>query len=317
MDIQYDNKVFQKDVDNGLSKPKKELYSKYFYDVEGSRLFNQITRHPDYYLTNCELQILTSIKAELAGVFSKKAFNLIELGPGEGMKSKILIQEFLAQAQHFSYLPIDISESYLKILSDDLHGQYPKLNILPLHGDYFTELQWQKEHSTLPNLVLFLGSSIGNLSTNMAIDFLTHLKAVLKPGDYLLIGFDLIKSKNKLLSAYADSDGLTRAFNLNLLKRINNELGGNFELNNFQHSAFFNEEINAMESFLISKTSHDVYINSLDKTFMFFRHEPIHMEYSFKYTRKSIHDFAKQAGFTVIKDFTDPENNFIDSLWRV
>lgn len=316
MNTKDELQLFRHEINTGLSLPKKELYSKYFYDEIGSDLFNQITRHPDYYLTNCEIEILQKNKNAIASQFIKIPFNLIELGPGEGLKSKILIQAFLDKHLQFTYLPIDISPSYLKQISHDFQKCFANLAIKPLQGDYFHKIQWLNEHSDKCNLVLFLGSSIGNFPPAMANEFLSRLKSVLKKGDYLLIGFDLVKSENTMLSAYADSDGITRAFNLNLLHRINHELGGAFDITTFGHSAFFNQQNNAMESFLTSKIEQDVPIESLSKTFHFYEHEAIHMEYSYKYTSEMIHQYAAQNGFSVIADLTDEKNYFIDSLWQ-
>jgi L-histidine Nalpha-methyltransferase len=308
---------FLEDTDKGLSKEKKALLSKYFYDAKGSELFNLITQHPSYYLTNCELEILETNKKNIADYLQHTPFNLIELGPGEGIKTKILINQFLQNGLSFQYVPIDISPKYLVDIKDKLVKDFPTLRIEAVSGDFFTGLKWQSAHSGRRNLVLFLGSSIGNFKHQAIMAFLSGLHDSLHAGDYLLLGFDLIKDRNRMLEAYNDPSGLTRNFNFNHLTRINRELGGDFDLNNYEHCPTYNEESHAMESFLVSRRKHRVHIKQLNKSFSFEKDEQMNMEYSHKYSMEAVEQYANENGFTIIANYTDPQNYFVDSLWQV
>jgi dimethylhistidine N-methyltransferase len=308
---------FLHDVLIGLDSPHKHISSKYFYDGKGSSLFNQITRHKDYYLTNCELEILTTYKSELGAIFGTQSFNLIELGPGEGIKSRILIDEFLQHELDFTYFTIDISRKYLNQIVKQFHHDLPKLKLIALNSDYFSGLKWLSLRSKRRNVVLFLGSSIGNFNQEQTNIFLKNIWDDLQDGDFLLIGFDLRKNIDVLLKAYNDSDGITRAFNLNLLRRMNKELGAGFDIDHFQHHATYNVYSGAMESYLISTEEQSIPINELHRSFHFHAFEPIHVEYSYKYLLNQISDFANNNGYKIIKNFFDSKNYFVDSLWQV
>lgn len=315
----YDDELveFKKDIHRGLNKDNKYIYSKYFYDELGSDLFNQITRHPDYYLTQCEINILNHCKYQLSMYLKHHAFNLIELGPGEGIKTNILIQQFLVDDLTFRYTPIDISMKYLKTLIKKFSTQLPDKKLTPIHGDYFRGLEWQSDHSHRKNLVLFLGSSIGNFDFSATNNFLHHLWQTLHDGDFVLLGFDLRKDIDILLRAYSDSDGITREFNLNLLKRINRELQANFDLSKFRHYPTYNVYSGAMESYLVSVEKQTVYMQALDSYFNFEAIEPIHVEYSHKYHLSQIENFAKNNGFEIVHHFFDNKYYFVDTLWQV
>ena len=307
----------KEDVKSGLENPIKYLPTKYLYDEHGSELFNQITRSPDYYLTGVELEILTVNKSDISEQIGDVPFNLIELGPGEGLKTEILIGEFLQKALLFSYIPIDISTQYLKKFLHRLHRQLPTLNATGIHSDYFKGMEWVNKHSDQRNVVLFLGSSIGNFDTLSTIEFLKHLHDTLNHGDFVLLGFDLSKDPYVLMRAYNDKEGITRAFNLNLLQRLNCELGANFNLDKFHHYATYNVYTGAMESYLVSLVAQTVYIDALDQSFEFREVEPIHVEYSFKYRVDQIEAFAQKAGFKIVKHYLDSHHYFLDSLWCV
>lgn len=302
----------------GLTKQHKALLSKYLYDEKGSELFNQITRHPDYYLTNCELEILATHASTLLEMIGQEsAFNLVELGPGEGIKTAMLMNRFIKAGTSFTYLPIDISEKYLQNFRRKLLHDHPTLNITPIQADYVSGLAWLKDHMKGRNVVLFLGSSIGNFDMPSAERFLLTLHDQLNPGDLLLIGFDLKKSISILLKAYDDNQGLTRLFNLNLLTRINHELGAEFDLDTFYHHATYNVYTGAMESYLISLIEQTVPIRALHQTISFGAFEPIHMEYSYKYLLPQINYLAANTGFQILANFQDTKQYFIDCLWEV
>lgn len=312
-----DHHHFMSDVLNGLSSSSKYLYSKYFYDQKGSELFNQITQHPDYYLTHCELEIIEQCKENLSQRLHNIPFNLIELGPGEGIKTRILINQFLKDQHEFTYFTIDISEKYLAHLVKKFNRELASLKLIALNADYFNGLHWLTQQSNKRNVVLFLGSSIGNFNHRETNQFLNGVWKDLQEGDYCFIGFDLKKDINCLLKAYNDSDGLTREFNLNLLTRLNRELGAHFNREYFEHYGTYNVYKGAMESFLISTREDNVLIDALNKEFHFDAYEPIHLEYSYKYSIKQIEEFATANGFKVIEHYFDNKRFFVDSLWQV
>jgi L-histidine Nalpha-methyltransferase len=234
----------------GLKKIPKQISAKYFYDERGSELFNLITRHPDYYLTQAEMEILQTCKNELTSFLQVPTFNLIELGPGEGIKTKVLIEQFKSEKIPFHYVPIDISKKYLNAIAEKFEPIIS--SILPIQTDYFHGLSWVRSHSHRRNFVLFLGSSIGNFSIIETKQFLANLYDHLNVGDLVLLGFDLRKDIDILMRAYNDSDGITRAFNFNLLTRLNRELQANFDLAQFKHYPAYNFYTQAMESFLVN-----------------------------------------------------------------
>lgn len=308
---------FKQGVLVGLSQTKKTLPSKFFYDGRGSDLFDKITRHPDYYLTNCEIEILNSNKHSLADHFNSRPFNLIELGPGETIKPQILIDCFLHENLNFTYMPIDISKDYLQKIVKHFNENQPHLNLTALNADFYAGLRWLTISSERRNVLLFLGSSIGNYNTQSTHEFLTYINKMLHPGDFFLIGFDLRKDIEMLLRAYNDSDGITAEFNLNLLHRINKELGGNFKLDKFQHYGTYNVYSGAMESYLISLENQIVEIKKLGKSFYFQESEPVHVEYSYKYLISQIELLAENTNFEIVQHYSDSNNYFVDSLWRV
>ncbi|ARG96940.1 L-histidine N(alpha)-methyltransferase [Legionella micdadei] len=316
-DFFYDEtQEFSHDVLIGFSKAHKEINSKYFYDEYGSELFNQITRHPDYYLTNCELEILDTYKNDLASSLKNEKFNLIELGPGEGIKTRLLIDYFLADNLSFSYYTIDISKKYLNQIIEQFNNQLPHLETVALNADYLNGIKWLGSTSKNRNFVLFLGSSIGNFDINSTKEFLGMMRNFLHPGDYVLIGFDLLKNIDVLMRAYNDRDGITREFNLNLLRRMNYELGANFNTESFYHYGTYNVYLKRMESYLVSNKAQIVYIEALKKSFKFKEFEAIHVESSHKYTFSKVAKLARATGFEIVRNFTDSNQYFLDSLWR-
>ncbi|VVC74936.1 Histidine-specific methyltransferase EgtD [Aquicella siphonis] len=308
---------FAEELLDGFTRPRKMIKSKYFYDEQGSELFNQITRHPDYYLTRCEIEILSTYKKQMAELFDSSPFNLVELGPGEGIKAEILTDEFLKAKLNFTYIPVDISMPYLKSIVRESNLRTRGLELMPIHADFFRGLEWLRSHSSRRSLVLFLGSSIGNFDPAETLEFLRHLSASLKRDDYVLLGFDLRKDIDILMRAYNDSDGITRDFNLNLLRRINHELGADFDLGKFRHYATYNVYSGAMESYLVSLEEQTVSIEATGHSFVFDAIEPIHVEYSHKYLLSQVNELAQQSGFEVVRNFMDSRKFFVDALWRM
>jgi len=310
--------TFADDVLNGLSAMPKFLSSKYFYDDEGSRLFQEIMKLPEYYLTRAEFEIFSEQTREIFSAFNAgdSAFDLIELGAGDGTKTAVLIDYFLKQLANFTYMPVDISAEAQNALAENFRAKFPDLSIQIQTGDYFQILGNLQSNNGRRKIILFLGSNIGNFRQEQAVSFFKSLRAVMNENDLLFIGFDLQKDPRVILKAYDDAQGITAAFNLNLLKRINRELGGNFDLENFSHYAIYRPTECAARSFLISRKEQTVRIEALNKSFDFEAWEPIFMEISQKYNLKMIEDLATQSGFSVKQNFFDSRNYYTDSLYK-
>jgi L-histidine Nalpha-methyltransferase len=308
---------FARDVLIGLSGSPKRIPSKYFYDAEGSRLFQQITDLPEYYPTQCEFEIFRNHKEDIVEILRSESFNLVELGPGDARKTRVLLQHFLDQKLDFHYVPIDISEPALQNLVRSMELEFPALRVHGLVSEYFNALNWLKNLDHRKNVVLFLGSSIGNFNRDSSRVFLHSLWNSLNPNDYALIGFDLKKDIELLLRAYNDSKGVTREFNLNLLRRVNRELGGSFDMERFRHYASYNVFSGAMESYLVSLEKQTVMIQEIGQSFSFDPWEPIHTEYSYKYLESDIAKLAEDTTFSPVTQFYDSRHFFTDVLWRV
>lgn len=310
--------AFALDVLVGLSSPKKSLSSKYFYDTWGSELFNKITELPEYYPTACELEIIQHNSATIARyVDYDQPFNLVELGAGFSPKTTSLLNYFLDQKLDFQYVPIDISEGAMHSLIESLRSKFPRLEANGLVTDYFNGLKWLNNRSKRKNLVLFLGSSIGNFTHAENCILLRNLWNCLNHDDVLLIGFDLKKDIEMLLRAYNDSEGVTREFNLNLLRRINRELGGTFDITKWRHFGTYDVFSGGMESYLVSLEKQSVFIEKIGRWFDFEAWEPIHTEYSYKYLVSEIEHLAGETGFEVYEHLFDSRRYFADSVWRV
>jgi L-histidine N-alpha-methyltransferase len=310
--------TFAEDVQTGLTSEPKSLSSKYFYDDEGSRLFQKIMELPEYYLTRSEFEIFETQAKEIFEAFAENsaAFDLIELGAGDGTKTAVLIDYFLRANADFSYAPIDISQEAVDLLTAKFHAEFPTLEIHPKTGDYFQILETLKTESARPKILLFLGSNIGNFSPPQSIEFFRHLHDVMNEKDLLFVGFDLQKDPRVILRAYDDAAGVTAEFNLNLLRRINRELGANFDLEKFSHYAIYRPTECAARSFLISREAQTVFIEALDQSFEFKAWEPVFMEISQKYNLEMIEELASTSGFSIKQNFFDRQNFFVDSLWR-
>jgi len=316
-DVDKLKEQFAIDVLKGFSTKQKYLSSKYFYDDEGSRLFSEIMNSEDYYLTGCEIDVFQRSKASLAKMLKGSKFDLVELGAGDGRKTKILIEEFRKHNLEFDYIPIDISEGALKTLEALMKDEFEGFDPKGIVGDYADALSWLSAQDSNPKVVLFLGSTIGNFDRSGALVFLRVLWRQLNAGDKILIGFDLKKDLTVLNRAYNDSRGVTKQFNLNILTRMNNELGANFDLNKFMHFGSYNPLIGAMESYLISTEKQSIYIEELEKTFTFKAFEPILLEYSNKYLIEDVEFYAKETGFTVLENFFDSKKYYLNSFWEV
>lgn len=309
---------FAADVVKGLSATPKFLSSKYFYDDEGSRLFQAIMALPEYYLTRAEAEIFATQHAAIVEAFdvAGQGFDLIELGAGDGTKTALLIEYALQRGVNFSYTPIDISQEAIDTLTAKFRRDFPQLVLTPQTGDYFHILESLRTTTTRPKIVLFLGSNIGNFTDEQARAFFRRLHDVLQTGDMLLTGFDLQKDPHVILRAYDDAQGVTAAFNLNLLRRINRELGGDFDLAHFSHYALYRPIECAARSFLISRRAQTVTLKAINRSFDFRAWEPIFVEISQKYNLEMIAELAAQSGFTLAQNFFDSQDYFVDALWH-
>jgi len=317
IEVQKSQQEFAIDVLIGLSQNLKWLPTKYIYDSYGSGLFSDIMELPEYYLTRKETEILESSKGELSKIIENEEFNLVELGAGDGKKTKILLREFTQNSLEFHYVPIDISKSTITGLLDNLKKEFPELKTEGLVSEYLGGLHWLSNLNQRRNIVLFLGSNIGNFNPSAGRIFLSSLWNALNDGDYVFIGFDLRKEISIMSDAYNDSKGITADFNFNLIRRINRELGANFNINEFLFYSSYDVLEGAIQSYLVSKKKQEVFIGELNRLFSFNAWEPIHTESSYKFLMEDIEKIAEKNRFEIVENFFDSERYFVDSLWRV
>ncbi len=309
---------FAEEVVKGLSMEQKRLPSWLIYDDKGSILFQEINDLEGYHPTYCETDIFQKHKEAIGEIISNQPLNLIELGAGDGRKTTILLEHFIRRKLEIDYIPIDVSEGAIKNLSKSLENRFGN-DSLRFHGlvaDYFQGIDWLSANSSKRNLVLFLGSSVGNFDINSAVHFLKHLRESLNENDLVLIGFDLMKDPKLLHAAYNDPKGVFQNFNLHLLDRINEELGGNFNTKKFIQSGTYNAKTRAVESYVYSVEEQTVSLNSVEKEFHFDLWEGIQTEHSYKYTKPIIEKLAKDSGFQIVNHFFDDNKYFVDSLWK-
>lgn len=311
--------TFETDCLEGLSSTPKHLSSKYFYDEMGSRIFQQIMDMPEYYLTDCELEIFKSHKQGILSAFSRNhnQFELIELGAGDGLKTKILLSHFNEKQLKFSYVPVDISSDSIHELTQNLNTEIPGLKVKGEIGDYFHCIKNIQLNGYGKKVLLFLGSNIGNLNEQQSLSFLIQLRKFMNPSDLIFIGFDLKKDPDLVLKAYSDPHGHTAAFNLNLLRRMNHELGANFKLSNFKHHETYDPLTGTAKSYLISLKKQMVHFSNSEVQVSFDQWEPISTEISQKYDAKMIEALAHQSGFEIVENFYDQRNYFTNSLWKL
>lgn len=311
---------FYKDVKEGLSKGLKNLPSKYFYDKVGDALFQKLMHSKAYYLSRCELSILKEHADDIAQIVADRSheLDLVELGAGDASKSIYLLRAFQQTKIDFIYYPIDISKNVITHLNKKFTEFVPSMRVHGLNGDYVHMLKKQRTISQKPMIILFLGSNIGNMTITQANDFCKQVSGFMRAGDFFLIGVDLKKDPDTILRAYNDPEGITRAFNLNLLTRINNELEGNFNTDKFSHFPLYDPVSGECKSYLISTEDQKVHIGSGSEKFTvnFAAHEPIHMEISKKFDLSEIDQLAEQAGFKITKHFFDDKKCFVNSLWQ-
>jgi L-histidine N-alpha-methyltransferase len=307
---------FAADVRAGLSKPRKELHSKYFYDDLGSALFEAITHLPEYGLTRADERLLQAHAVDIARLIPAPCI-VIELGSGTGKKTRSILTALQPPASgRLRFFPIDVSANALAGCAHDLADA---AEVHPLQQSYLDGMASAIAERTPGEslLVLFLGSTIGNFERPCAAEFLRNLSHCLRPGDALLVGADLVKDRERMLAAYDDPTGLTAAFNLNILGRINRELAADFDLRNFEHQATWNESERRIEMHLRSRKDQTVSIAETDQTVSFQSGETIWTESSHKFDPSEMAELANLAGFRMAAQWVDQEWPFVESLWMV
>jgi dimethylhistidine N-methyltransferase len=301
------------DVRKGLAASPKRFLPKYFYDQLGSQLFEAICLLPEYYLTRAENEILERYSDEIvASIEGPKT--LLEMGSGSASKTRLVIEALLREQNELLFIPLDISATALESSSRILLQSYPRLRIEAYAADYFAGLAELAKTNRGRTLALFLGSNISNFDQDDAIRFLRAMRSVLRKGDALLLGADLKKDRKVLEAAYDDALGVTSAFNLNVLARINRELGGNFDLRAFKHYAFYNEQAGRIEIYIQSLMNQRVSIEKLNLKVEFSAGELIHTENSYKYDEGGIERLAATTGFKRTRSWLDSMERFSSNL---
>src|SRR5690606_23966039 len=305
-DFTPDVESFRDDVLRGLALPQKEIPAKYFYDARGSELFEEICGLEEYYPTRTETALLRKVASEIADRVGPNAV-LIEYGAGASQKVRILLDRLEATA---AFIPIDISGEHLLQAAKGLAADYPRLQIVPVAADYTErfELPVPSGLGSAKKVVFFPGSTIGNFSEPEAKDFLKKSAALLAGGGEMIVGVDLKKDERILLDAYNDAKGVTARFNLNLLTRINTEIGADFDLAAFEHHAPWNPEAGRIEMHLVSRVRQSVTVAG--RQFEFAEGESIHTENSYKFTVGEFQDLARSAGFDPVTVWTDDRDLF-------
>jgi len=309
---------FEEEVYTGLTDYPKHLSSKYFYDEKGDKLFQDIMNMPEYYLTNAEFDIFSNYTDEIIQLFAagSKSFNLVELGAGDGKKTKILLQNLIDNKTEFTYQPIDISENVLGQLSNSLEEEIPEVSVEPQQGTYFEALTSIASQTDTKKVILFLGSNIGNLLHPQAIEFLTQVQELMSDDDLFFVGFDQKKNPQTILDAYNDQTGITAAFNKNILTRINRELGGNFDLDKFLHWEVYNPETGTAKSYLVTSEQQSVTIEKLGLRIDFAQWETIHTEISQKYDDRTVEWLAEKSGLKIERHFSDSNKLYKNYVFK-
>jgi dimethylhistidine N-methyltransferase len=302
-DLQPPATDMRREVLDGLMGMPRRISPKFFYDRRGSELFEAITRTPEYYPTRTELALLERHGGEMAALLGRACL-LVELGSGSSRKIRLLLDAL----QPAAYMPVDISRDFLLDAAHELAADYPQIEVHATCADYSQGLELPWCPAALPRAAFFPGSSIGNFEPQQARCLLAHVARALGPGGHLLIGVDLQKDPAIINRAYNDAGGLTAEFNLNLLARINRELGADFNLDGFSHHAFYNSAAGRVEMHLVSLKRQQVHIDG--EHIDFYRGDGIHTENSYKYTLEDFHRLAAEAGFAPVKVWTDEDNLF-------
>lgn len=311
---------FERDVRAGLSAQPKKLFPKYFYDALGSQLFEAICQLPEYYLARAEDEIFANHAndiVEAIKVERKSAVTLLEMGSGSATKTRRIIEALLREQSGLLYMPVDISAPALEQSARVLLQSFEALRVEAYAGDYFDALQkiGEDDKERGRTLALFLGSNIGNFDADGARTFLRGLRGVLRAGDMVLLGADLKKNRRVLEAAYDDALGVTAAFNLNLLVRINREFDADFDPRRFRHHAVYNETIGRIEVYAESLREQTIFLRKLKLEVSFAAHERIHTENSYKYDLEDLSQLARETGFTRARTWLDSREQFSSNLF--
>jgi dimethylhistidine N-methyltransferase len=307
-----------KEVIEGLTSEPKKISSKFFYDERGSEIFRDIMRMPEYYLTDSEAEVFKLHKQHLAKSFCDTCdhIDLVELGAGDGTKTRIILSHMYNNNYNFRYVPVDISEASNKKLVRRLNDEFPGMIIEEMTGDYFEMIGDLSARYSSRKILMLLGSNLGNYDVDESIDFLCKLSSLMTHNDKLFLGLDLKKEPTLIKQAYNDKAGHTRKFNLNLLERFNRELGTNFDVSRFEHAPSFDPQSGTAKSHLVSKVKQSVYFPDIDKVIQFDEGEAIHTEISQKYDIQLIELIAKHSGFQVEANYFDSKKYFVNTLWK-
>jgi dimethylhistidine N-methyltransferase len=304
-------------VREGLTAGQKRLPPWLFYDEAGSRLFEQITELPEYYPTRTERGILAAHAAEIIALAADgRRLRIAELGAGSADKTRLLLAAAIKRQGTVLYEPVDVSATALEAARERIEREIPGVTVAPRVEDYTHGLELAPEKADERRLVLYIGSSIGNFDPEEAADLLDGVRAGLKPGDGMLLGVDLVKDAATLVAAYDDGAGVTAAFNLNLLARLNRELGADFRLEAFAHRAVWNKAESRIEIYLVSREKQRVRLDGLDLNVEFAAGETIHTENSYKYAPGAAEAMLARAGFAAVKSWTDERGWFAVCLGR-
>ena len=301
--------TFAEEIRNTLQYSKKSISPKFFYDESGSKIFDEICSLPEYYPYNAETEILEKIEQKLLPYLSEE-FHLVELGSGSSVKTRLLIDVLLKSQKHLQYFPIDISE-ILDQSAKNLCKDYTFLTVTGVVDTFENGLDFIENYDTKPNLITFLGSSFGNFDKSEGMAFLKKISNLMKSSDLFLIGLDLKKDQKILHDAYNDPQNTTAKFNLNVLKRINDELGGNFNLNEFEHYAIYNDEKGRIEMYLRSLSEQSIMIPKSDLLINLSKDELIHTENSHKFSLSEIESLLQDSNFEKLEMWFDSRNYFV------
>ncbi|MBT3268764.1 L-histidine N(alpha)-methyltransferase [Candidatus Poribacteria bacterium] len=306
--------TFAEDVRRGLTATPKTLPCVYFYDAKGSQLFEAICELPEYYLTRAEAEILSTSASDIVDEVGAPV-ELVELGSGSATKTRFVIEAILARQDTLHYRPIDISRAALDDSAGALGADFPRLTIDGIEGEYAEGIRRLRGEAETARLILFLGSNIGNMSPDEAVDFLSAIRANVSARDAMLIGMDLRKDAGVLERAYDDSQGITAAFNMNVLERVNRELRGDFDLGEFRHAARYDDVEGRVEMHLVSCKAQTAQVAVLGLEVEFAEGETIHTENSYKYGIGQIDDIARRAGWEVRRRWLDARQQFSVNLF--
>ena len=300
-----------RDVREGLTKSPKQLSPKYFYDERGSELFEEITQLPEYYLTRAERMLLERRISEIIAVV--RPCSLVELGAGSATKTRIILDEMRSNGCAECYVPVDVSKEFLEAAAVQLRADYVDVQVMPLVSDITEPFALPPVAS--PTLVAFLGSTIGNFPREDAVRLLSHIAGEMGPSDRFLLGADLIKDPAIINRAYNDSSGVTAAFNLNILERLNRELAANFPVGEYEHRAFYSSEHHRVEMHLVARTAHKVTIPEIGEISLE-KGESIRTELSYKYDRPILEDMLSASGLSIEKWMPADDGAFALALAR-